>query len=135
MISTTTTNRKQVNSNGEKEEGQGREVLTPNGPDSKRPKPHFLGWIKRADWTLQNIEIARHFNVSPSSVSHARKRYGFPQPASKNKGRGRKAMDWGSVDWSYSDSGIALSLGCSRQSVHRARKIYAKQLKHINDLR
>ena len=66
------------------------------------------------------VDIARHFGVSASEVTRARKRLGVPARASKN---GKELIDRAKVEHLYqqhlSYETIAARLGCSKGSVQR----------------
>ena len=102
-----------------------------NGPD----------WWREADWTQQDAVIARKFKRTAGAVSRARVKLGLPKSPSHKQGGGRRVkgltgpVDWAKIDFTYSDSGIAKSVGCSRQMAWLMRRKYAKQLKHVDDLR
>lgn len=94
-------------------------------------------WWSKADWTKQNASIAKEFGITPAAVLRARRKLGHPPSPLHGKGNGRRVkgmkepVDWANVDWTYSDTGVAKSLGCARQTAWQMRKKFAKVLKHV----
>jgi hypothetical protein len=73
-------------------------------------------WIAQQDWSLTNAAIARATGVNQMTVRRRRLNAGI---ANGKNGRDSK---WHGVDWSQSDSVIAMARGVTRQCVNAYRK-------------